>query len=253
MDNMDLNKVGAVILAGGFGTRIRDLYPSVPKPMIEVCGLPFIEWVIRYLASNGISTFCLSLGHKAEVVEDYLKRRPDDGLNISSVREEVPLGTAGGFLLSSKKMEDKEFLLVANGDSIVLANLSPAFEVLQESLQEAVIIGITMEDCSRYGSLECSADGKLLHFNEKKPGAGIINAGIYIFRKKSLDDFPRKNPLSFEYDVFPEFLNIGKKILVMETKAPFIDIGTPETVRRAEAFIKKHREDIYFHKGGLLR
>jgi D-glycero-alpha-D-manno-heptose 1-phosphate guanylyltransferase len=133
-------------------------------------------------------------------------------------------------------------LLAANGDSIVLADLAPAFKVLQGNVQDAVIIGRTMEDCSRYGSLECGPDGNILHFNEKRPGAGIINAGIYIFRKKCLEVFPRKNPLSFEFDVFPALLSIGKKIRVIETDAPFIDIGLPETVKLAEAFIKKHHE-----------
>jgi len=235
------NDIGAVILAGGLGVRIREMFPSIPKPMIEVCGSPFIEWVIRYLSTQGLTDFCISIGYKADVIEKYFEGRQYNGLNLYCVKEESPQGTAGGFLLSAVKFRDKDYLLAANGDSLILADLSPAFEMVRENYYDAVIIGRKVKDRSCYGSLECDENGMLVQFREKEKGEGLINAGIYIFSRSSLTNFPLKRPLSFEYDVFPFFLQKGMKIRVLKTKAAFIDIGTQESVREAEPFIKKHR------------
>jgi len=233
--------IGVVILAGGLGARIREMYPSIPKPMIEVCGAPFIEWVIRYLSMQGLTDFCISIGYKADVIEKYFNRRQYNGLKLHFVKEESPQGTAGGFLLSSVKFHNKDYLLAANGDSLILADLSPAFEMVRNDHYDAVIIGRKVKDRSCYGSLECDENGMLVQFREKEKGEGLINAGIYIFSRSSLTNFPLKRPLSFEYDVFPFFVQKGMKIRVLKTKAAFIDIGTQESVREAETFIKKHR------------
>jgi D-glycero-alpha-D-manno-heptose 1-phosphate guanylyltransferase len=237
----DANKIGAVILAGGLGTRIKEIYPSIPKPMIEVCGSPFIEWVIRYFLTQGLTDFCISVGYEADVIEKYFKGRRANGLRLHCIREESPQGTAGGFLLSAAKFDNKDYLLAANGDSLILADLSPAFEMVRKDYYDAVIIGRRVKDCSRYGSLKCDESGTLVQFREKERGQGLINAGVYLFPRGSLPKFPSKKPLSFEHDVFPFFLRKGMRIGVVEADAPFIDIGTPDAVREAESFIKKHR------------
>lgn len=242
------DNVGAVILAGGLGARIREMYPSIPKPMIEVCGSPFIEWVIRYLSTQGLNDFVISIGYKADVIEKYFKGRQYSGLSLSCVKEESPQGTAGGFLLSAAKFHNKDYLLVTNGDSLILADLPPVFEMVRKDHYDAVIIGRRVKDRSRYGSLECDENGMLVQFREKEKGEGLINAGIYIFSRSSLTNFPLKRPLSFEYDVFPFFLQRGMKIKVLKTKAAFIDIGTKESVREAEPFIQKHSIK-FFHDG----
>lgn len=242
------NDIGAVILAGGLGTRIREICPSIPKPMIEVCGSPFIEWVIKYLSTQGLTDFCISIGYKADVIEKYFEGRHYNGLNLYCVKEESPQGTAGGFLLSATKFQNKEYLLATNGDSLILADLSAAFEMVRKEHYDAVIIGRRVEDRSPYGSLGCDENGMLIQFREKEKGEGLINAGVYIFPRSSLTNFPSKKPLSFEYDVFPLFLQKGMKIRVLTVDAPFIDIGTPEAIREAESFIKKY--SVKFIQGG---
>ena len=87
----------AVLLAGGFGTRIRELYPDVPKPMIPVLGEPFLEWALRYWKRQGVSRFVLSLGHLAEVAERYFAHRPE----VATIRETTPLGTGGAVLFAA--------------------------------------------------------------------------------------------------------------------------------------------------------
>ncbi|HWR58750.1 MAG TPA: sugar phosphate nucleotidyltransferase [Thermodesulfovibrionales bacterium] len=241
-----LTHVGAVILAGGLGKRIGHLYPFVPKPMIEVCGFPFLEWVIRYFAGQGVAEFSLSLGYKAEIIEEYLRRRQADGLRIHSVREDIPLGTGGGFLLAAGELLSKDYLVVANGDSLILADLLPAVELLSQGQADAVIVGRQMEDCSRFGSLVCDDKGFLVKFSENQDGNCLINAGIYIFPKGVSAIFPRKSPLSFETDVFPGLLHSGARVGVVESGAPFLDIGTPESVAEAEAFISAQRAKINY-------
>jgi D-glycero-alpha-D-manno-heptose 1-phosphate guanylyltransferase len=86
----------------------------------------------------------------------------------------------------------------------------------------------------------CNENGILVQFREKEKGEGLINVGVYLFPRGSLTNFPSKKPLSFEYDVFPFFLQKGMKIRVLTVDEPFIDIGTPEAIREAESFIKKY-------------
>jgi len=82
----------------------------------------------------------------------------------------------------------------------------------------------------------------LAGFNEKKPGAGIINAGVYLFRASAIDSFPDKTPLSFETEVFPALVAGGIRLKGCVTDAPFLDIGTPESLPLAEAFIRRNAD-----------
>jgi D-glycero-alpha-D-manno-heptose 1-phosphate guanylyltransferase len=239
------DQLTAVVLVGGLGTRIQSLYPNIPKPMIPVMGRPFVEWVVRYLRSQFIHRVILSSGYRAEVVEGYFAAKPVDGVDVECVIEPKPLGTAGGFLHAvaagkAKSEGESKLWLVLNGDSLVFADLKPALELIAEPEVEAVVVGIEMPDTSRYGTLRFDCTGQLLHFGEKEPGYGVINAGIYLFKDEALQKFPsaKNNSLSFERDVFPVLLNKQTKIQVCVVSGPFLDIGTPESVTQADAFIK---------------
>ena len=96
--SLKLSQVVGVVLAGGFGTRVAHLLPGVPKPMAPVAGRPFLEWVVRRLARQGIPKVLLSTGHLAEVVDRYFQPQPVAGVITRSFAETRPLGTAGGFL-----------------------------------------------------------------------------------------------------------------------------------------------------------
>jgi D-glycero-alpha-D-manno-heptose 1-phosphate guanylyltransferase len=100
-----------------------------------------------------------------------------------------------------------------------------------------------MEDASRYGRLEIDDSRLLSGFAEKRPGGGLINAGLYFFKRRLLERFPPHVPLSMETEVFPGLLAAGARLAVFHCQAPFLDIGTPDTVRRAEAFIES-----FFHQ-----
>ena len=235
-------QITAVVLAGGFGTRIKHLLGDLPKPMAPVNGRPFVEWVVRYLAAQGIRNVILSTGHLAEAVEKYFAPQPVKNVRVTCVPETTPLGTAGGFLNATGSAKEKSAAwIVLNGDSLVVAPLEKLFHSLDQPEIEGAILGVPMADAARFGTISQNADGDLTGFNEKKPGAGNINAGVYLFRDAALKKFPTRTPLSFELDVFPALIRSGARLKTVLSAAPFLDIGTPESLPQAEDFIRQNR------------
>ena len=233
-------QITAVVLAGGFGTRIKHLLGDLPKPMAPVNGRPFVEWVVRYLAARGIRNVILSTGYLAKAVEKHFSPSPVKNVRVTCVPEISPLGTAGGFLNAASSAAEKPAAwLVLNGDSLVLAPLERLFAALDQPENEGAILGVPMADASRFGTISQNAAGDLTGFDEKKPGAGNINAGVYLFRNATVGKFPSKSPLSFEKDVFPALLHDGRLKTVV-TSAPFLDIGTPESLPQAGDFIARY-------------
>jgi D-glycero-alpha-D-manno-heptose 1-phosphate guanylyltransferase len=244
--SLELSQAVAVVLAGGFGTRVAHLLPGVPKPMVQVAGKPFLEWVVRCLARQGIPKVLLSTGHLAEVVERHFQRQPVAGVLTRCFAENRPLGTAGGFLNAARLSgEHPEAWLVVNGDSLVFADLKLAAAELGNPDAVGVVVGCAVADASRYGTLDMGPGGELRGFTEKRPGRGVINAGIYLLRDSLLGQFPRAQPLSFEQEVFPHWVARGVRLKVCAVDAPFLDIGTPESLRQAESFIQQSRAQFW--------
>jgi D-glycero-alpha-D-manno-heptose 1-phosphate guanylyltransferase len=229
----------AVILAGGFGTRIRHLLDDVPKPMAPVAGRPFLEWVVRYFRTQGVRRFVLSTGYRAEVIARHFAAQPVPGVDVICVPETEPLGTAGGFLHAVAGSGFASSLwLVANGDSLALTALDGFIAEAATEPVSAAILALAVPDTSRFGTLDVTSDGRLVRFAEKRPGAGLINAGVYAFKGKTLGLFPAKWPLSFELEVFPALLSGPGEIAVQAVEAPFLDIGTPASLAEAGRFIQ---------------
>jgi len=236
--SLDSSEIVAVILAGGFGTRVKHLLPNIPKPMASVKGKPFVEWIIKYLHSQGIKKTIISTGYLGEVIEKYFAHQTMEGMEVKCCRETTALGTAGGFVnvVKNHKLSPKAWL-ITNGDSLIFANLQPLFSYLEDEKVSGVILGLSLNDTSRYGSLVYDQDYNLINFAEKKPGAGVVNAGVYLLRHNLIAEFPQNIPLSFEQEVFPCLLDKGIKFKVHIVDAPFLDIGTPSSLAQAEKFI----------------
>lgn len=230
--------ISAVVLAGGFGTRVKHLLGDLPKPMAPVNGKPFVEWIVRYLAAQKIHNVVLSTGYLAETVEKHFQSQPVKNVRVKCVPEMSPLGTAGGFLNAISGETNSKAYLVLNGDSMVLAPLEFFLKSLDDENISGAILGVRISDASRFGTISQNANGDLSGFNEKKPGAGIINAGIYLFRGSVIEEFPKKSPLSFETEVFPSLIDAGSRLKVCVTDAPFLDIGTTESLPLAEKFVR---------------
>src|SRR6187200_3389497 len=102
------SRAGAIILAGGRGTRLGALGEQTPKPLLPVAGRPFVEWPMALMAQAGVRRFVISLGHRAQVAETYFRQRPADGLVVETAFEPGPLGTAGGFAFAAERCADAE-------------------------------------------------------------------------------------------------------------------------------------------------
>lgn len=230
----------ALLLAGGFGTRLRDRHPGVPKPMIPVEGKPFLEWIIAYWRRQGVSRFVISLGHLAEAAQRHFRdRAAEPGLEIATIVEPEAMGTGGAIRHAAGRVPLGDPFLVANGDSLVAADCHAAFELGARPEIDGVLLGVRVPDTSRYGSLDCAPGGQLLGFREKQPGAGVINGGVYLLRQRLIGRFPPQTPLSIERDVFPHLLTEGVDLRVVPVTAPFLDIGTPESLEQAAAFVRR--------------
>ena len=243
--HIELHEVTAVVLAGGFGTRVRHLLSGLPKPMAPVAGRPFLEWVTRYLGRQGVREIVISSGYKAPVAARHFANGPVPGLSIRCVAETEPLGTGGGFLHAARACPTSPAAwLVLNGDSLVFADLSVSARLLDEPETDGVIVGREVADASRYGALALGPHNILAGFQEKWPGRGVINAGIYLLRPGLLGQFPQRVPLSFETEVFPALTARNASLRVQVVDAPFLDIGTPETLPQAEFFIRQHLDQF---------
>ncbi|MFZ1989593.1 MAG: nucleotidyltransferase family protein [Alphaproteobacteria bacterium] len=227
----------AVVLAGGRGTRISALYPDLPKPMIEAAGQPFLHWVISWLTSQGLRDIILSVGYLGERIEAWARERENPaGVRIRTVREGAPLGTGGAAVNCLALAGDP--VLILNGDSLVVTPLRPLFDCLTDPSCGGTLLALPVTDASRFGSLDVGPDNILRGFREKQAGSGLINGGVYLFRRETLNEFEPGKAYSMEYDVLPGLLRHGAQIRVVEADAPFLDIGTPETVVLASRFIE---------------
>ena len=177
--SLKLSRAVAVVLAGGFGTRVAHLLPGIPKPMVAVTGKPFLEWVVRWLGRQGIHEVVLSTGHLAEVVEAHFRPQPVAGVATQCIAERRPLGTAGGFL-NAVRLSGKtpEAWLVVNGDSLVFADLALAAAELNSPAICGAVVGCEVPDASRYGTLAVDAAGALRGFARNGPGRGSLAPGL---------------------------------------------------------------------------
>lgn len=232
--------VSAIVLVGGFGTRIRHITGAVPKPLVMVCGKPFLYWIFQSLKRRGIDNVYLLTHFEAEQIEKFARGEESRDFRIRCVKESTQSGTGGSVLdfLAKTDTLSSTFLLL-NGDSLLINySLPSALNALTEG-SEAVIFGVPMDDASRYGTLNYNYFGRLMAFREKAPGAGVINTGAYLFTRQAFSKVANPNrPISLELDVIPSMIESGVHIKVLPISSQFIDIGTEASLAEAERFVR---------------
>lgn len=228
-------RLTAMLLAGGSGTRLQSVVSDRPKVLAEVNGRPFLAYLLDQLADAGIRHVVLCTGYRAEQVRETFGERYRE-LRLSYSHEESPLGTAGAIRQALPFIES-ETTLVMNGDSYCDANL-PAYRAWhREKQSEASLYLVRVPDTTRYGRVEVDADGRILEFREKGSDAreGWINAGIYLLSRRFLECIPKGNAVSIERETFPAWVPQG--LFGFQGDGRFLDIGTPETYAIAERFL----------------
>ncbi len=226
----------AMVLAGGKGTRLQTVVSDRPKPMAEVAGRPFVEWLLLALRAQGVRRAVLATGYKGEMVEAYFGDGARLGLEVAYAHETVPLGT-GGAARHALEQVKTDHMLVLNGDSFCSFDVRHLVEAHHRARAAVTLWLVPMDDCRRYGAVDVADDGQVRSFHEKSAelGAGLINVGVYLFDRRTLEDIPTGRAVSLEHDTFPALIGHGLCATVGE--GPFLDIGTPESYASAERFL----------------
>jgi len=216
-----------MVLAGGFGTRLRSLITDVPKPLAPVEGRPFLIHLIEKWVAQGAKDFIFLLHFEAHLIEailhDIQRDKTFGDLKIHVITENQPLGTGGSVLNAINILNIKESFLVANADTW----LSDGLSELNNSLPNS-IGAVSVSDCSRYGELDIN-DGIIKDFMEKNSSRrpGMINAGLYHLSPDAFSGFPKNFNFSIEREVFPNVIKTDE-LKAVELDIDFIDIGIPE-------------------------
>jgi mannose-1-phosphate guanylyltransferase len=237
----------AVVLVGGFGTRLRPLTLATPKPLLPIGNLPLLERLMTSLAKGGVTNAVLSLGFKPEPFLEAFPANICAGVKLTYAVEDRPLDTAGaiGFAAREAGIHTRgETFLVANGDVLTDLDISELVKFHRSAGAQGTIHLTPVEDPSQYGVVETQADGRVLRFVEKpSPGQSNsrnVNAGTYVFEASVLDRMPGVAPLSIERATFPEMV-VDKQLFGFATDDYWIDAGRPDTYVRANLDLSQRK------------
>ncbi|WP_315369938.1 nucleotidyltransferase family protein [Oribacterium sinus] len=221
----------AILLCGGMGTRLRSVVSDRPKPMADICGKPFLQYLLEMLRDKGITEVIFALGYMGEMIEEYFQDGSAFGLKIAYSYEEEPLGTGGAIRNALPKILEEE-VLVLNADTYFPMDYQGLLRFHQENDGDFSLATRAVPDISRYGAVRRDAAGRILAWNEKledggQPLAGEINGGIYVMKKSLIAEIP-EGKQSLEQDCVPKWLSEGKRIFGLPFDGYFMDIGIPK-------------------------
>ena len=221
----------AILLCGGMGTRLRSVVSDRPKPMADICGKPFLQYLLEMLRDKGITEVIFALGYMGEMIEEYFHDGSAFGLKIAYSYEEEPLGTGGAIRNALPKILEEE-VLVLNADTYFPMDYQGFLRFHQENDGDFSLATRAVPDISRYGAVRRDAAGRILAWNEKldegaQPLSGEINGGIYVMKKSLIAEIP-EGKHSLEQDCIPKWLSEGKRIFGLPFEGYFMDIGIPK-------------------------
>lgn len=226
------NKI--VIMAGGEGKRLLPHTESCPKPMVLVAGKPMLEHIIERAKLEGFSNFIIATFYLGHMIEDYFGNGEGFGVNISYIKEKSPLGTAGALGLLTPKPNCP--FVVTNGDVITDINYGEMLDFHNRNEADATMAVRLHEWQHPFGVVQ--TDGiEISGFEEKPISRSHINAGIYILSPNSLDMLVNNEPCDMP-NLFERLQLINKRTLAYPMHEPWLDIGRPEDLKRAEFNIK---------------
>lgn len=241
----------AVILVGGLGSRLGERTRFLPKPMLEIAGRPFLDYVLDELARYpSIEEILLLAGYRAQQVAEAYHDRKRRGASISVVAEPAPYGTGGALKYASSMLRERFFLL--NGDSFFDFNLLDL--ALQAKGSSALVHMALKRDQpgDRYGRLVLDGRKVVKFLAAGSRPSGPINAGVYCVDRRVIDSI-EEMPCSLEQTVFPRLAAKGQ-LEAVPYDSFFIDIGVPADFERAqeELLERLRRPAVFFDRDGVL-
>lgn len=221
----------AIILAGGFGTRLRSVVSDVPKPMAPIGNRPFLEILLDSLIDYNFTHVVLSTGYMHEVIENHFGDQYKD-LPLSYAVEKEPLGTGGG-IRNALTQCNSDDIVVINGDTLFRIDYDDLARFYHAHPTRLAIVLRQVADTARYGSVCTNCCDRIDRFIEKSSigGPGTINGGISMMNRSLLEQYPLGVPFSFEKDILQKQFN-SEPFFAYVSSAYFIDIGIPEDYKR---------------------
>ena len=229
----------AVILAGGFGTRLRPLSCTRPKLLFPIGNKPLLDWTLKNLAESNVKEVILAVNYMAEA---FIHRYGNTAykMKLHYSRETVPLGTGGPIKKAEDTIGHDEPFLVLNGDIFTTINYAEVVKSHKENDAVASIMLYEVEDPSRYGTVELAKSNRVVRFVEKPPKSkapsNLVNAGIYVLEPEIFDYIPEGKRVSIEREVFPK-LAVKKKLYAYDFEGLWIDIGKHEDFLHANRLL----------------
>jgi len=231
----------AIILAGGFGTRLKGLVNDVPKSMASVNGKPFLEYLLNFLSGQEVQKVIISVGYLNDSIQSHFKNHYKN-IMITYAIEEEPLGTGGGMMNALKNVEGNR-AVVLNGDSMFRIDLHALHQLHEANKADITLALRYIEDTSRFGSVNIDQAKQVVGFTEKKSeaGPGYINGGIYLINKDFFvsNEFPGK--FSIEKDCFEKYYS-RSRMFGYPSRGYFLDIGIPEDYMQAQDEFKQFED-----------
>lgn len=237
----------AIVLAGGFGTRLSHIVKDVPKPMALVANRPFLEYILDYLKNNGITRVILATGYKHDSIEKHFGNEYN-GLEVIYSLEDTPLFTGGAIKKAIRMCEDKKVFII-NGDTYFDVNLYEMKEFHDSNDSSITVATKLMHDFNRYGTVTLNND-RIVKFKEKGYNEkGLINGGVYLLDKDVLKDV-EQSKFSFEQDIMEKKISC-LNIFSFKSEGYFIDIGVEEDYYAAQNHFSKNKA-LFLDRDGTI-
>jgi mannose-1-phosphate guanylyltransferase len=235
----------ALILVGGYGTRLRPLTLTTPKPTVEFCNKAMIIYQIEALVKVGVTEVVFAIAYKPELLSECMKKYEKDiKIKFSYSQEMEPLGTAGPIALARSILDDGQPFFVLNSDIICTFPLEDLLKFHNSHGKEGSIMITKVEDPSKYGVVVTESEGKIVSFVEKPKNfvSNRINAGIYLFNPSIFERIQAK-PTSIEKEIFPKMAE-QMQLYAFDLPGFWMDIGQPKDFQTGVSLYLNHLRQI---------
>lgn len=227
----------ALILAAGFGTRLREIFHGRPKHLIPIAGRPFLHQLISLLRRNEIRDIVIAAGY----LSDHIIREVGDGrklgVGVSYSVDDRPLGTAGT-VKHAEQFFGEDFFVI-NGDTYLDIDYIKVADFHKRESADVTIVGSTKLK-GKGGVMRVSSKNKFIKFVENRKGSSLLaNTGVYVFKPRVLRFLKKGKRGSLEHDFFPDIVKRGKKVMVYKTGKEYFDIGSPTGYKKASKKISE--------------
>jgi dTDP-glucose pyrophosphorylase len=231
----DAIETTVLIMAGGFGTRLRPYTDNCPKPLLPILDTSILELIIAKLVCQGFVKIIISVHFLKEKIKDKIGDGSRLGCAVEYISEDIPLGTCGCLSFVPKSFY-KDKLLVINGDILTDLKFQELIEFHDQKKSDCTFFGRVTGHYVPYGVLQSDENGNLIEINEKPTIEYTISTGVYVFSRKLINRIPRGT----HFDV-PEVILLAKegfRIMCHKSNANWLDVGTHEDYKKAEQYIE---------------